>query len=457
MRDLLLLAVYVAFLVLGSAAPFILSLGYVWVDAFRPQDVAYGLLAGLPVAMVMGTAAIGGWLLMDRRSPAPIGLTVFLLLLFAFWVTLSTVEWAQVPGMAWWKWDWAFKTIVFSAFIPMVFRSRVQIEAFLQVYLFAVAAHFLPYAGKTLLSGGGYGVSLGLVQGNSGLAEGATLATVSVAIIPLALFFRRNTRILPNGRVTDLLYLGLVVACVIAAVGTYQRTGLVGLATVAVLTLLRARRKWLAALLITAGAFGVAALTTDAWNTRISTIGEYQQESSALTRLLVWQWTLDFVRVHPFGGGFGVSELSRIVFPGTDDAGEPLVVVGRAFHSIYFEVLGEQGWVGLALFLGLGVSTFLAQRRIIRNVGAHPELAWAADLARALGTSLIVLLVCGAFISIAFQPMYYYLFGISAALLHHVRRSVALLPQAEALVWQRPSAAPIMLPGVIPGHGGSRS
>ena len=66
MRDLLLLAVYVAFLVLGAAAPFIFSLGYVWVDAFRPQDVAYGLLAGLPVAMVMGTAAIGG---VARRSP----------------------------------------------------------------------------------------------------------------------------------------------------------------------------------------------------------------------------------------------------------------------------------------------------------------------------------------------------------------------------------------------------
>ena len=80
MRDLLLLAVYGCFLVLGAAAPFVLALGYVWVDAFRPQEVSYGLLTSLPVSMMMGAAAVGGWFLMDRRQPAPPGPIVVLLL-----------------------------------------------------------------------------------------------------------------------------------------------------------------------------------------------------------------------------------------------------------------------------------------------------------------------------------------------------------------------------------------
>lgn len=457
MRDILLLGAYLGFLVLGLAAPFVLSLGYVWVDTFRPQDIAYGLLTSLPVAMIMGAAAIGGWLMLDRRSPAPIGLTVILTLCFALWVTLSTAFWAQVPGTAWWKWNWAFKTMAFSAFMPLVFRSRVQIEAFLQVYLFAVAAHFLPFAGKTLLSGGGYGISLGLIQGNSGFAEGATLAAVAVAIVPIALHLRGHTRILPRMHVTRLIYLGVVVAAVVAAVGTFQRTALVGLAALAVLMLLQARRKGLALLLIAVGAAGVAALSTDAWDARISTIGEYQQETSALTRILVWRWTLDFVSTHPLGGGFGVSELSRIVFPPSGPDTEPLVVIGRAFHSIYFEILGEQGWIGLGLFLGLVGSSLLAYRSIIRQAASFSELAWAADMARALRTSLIVLLICGAFIGIGFQPMYYYWFAISAALLHHVRRSVAILAPEEGRAWRPQDAAPALPAGLLMSRRGASS
>lgn len=456
MRNLLLLATYCSFLVLGVAAPFVFALGYVWVDAFRPQEVTYGLLSAVPVAMIMGAAAVGGWFVLDRRDPAPLGLITALTLLFALWVTLSTAFWAVVPNTAWWKWDWAFKTIAFSAFIPLAFRSRVQIEAFLQVYLFAVAAHFLPFAGKTILAGGGYGRNLGLLEGNSGLAEGATLATVALMLVPIALYLRRHTCLLPRGRITKLLYLGLAVAGVVAAVGTYQRTGLVGLVVLATFILLQSRRKWLTGAVLALGAAGVMLLTTDAWNARIATIGEYREESSALTRLLVWEWTLGFVRDHPLGGGFGASEISRIVPPPPPGSLEAEPVIGRAFHSVYFEVLGEQGWVGLAIFFGLVGAALLAQREIIRRGRAIPALAWAADLAATLRVSLIVLLACGAFIGIAFQPMFYYLFGISAALLHQVRRSAAMLAPGDATA-RRPQRAPAHLaPEVGLGAGAAQ-
>lgn len=422
MRDLILLATYACFLVLGAAAPFILALGYVWVDAFRPQEVAHGVFSGLPVAMVMGAAAVGGWFIFDRRDPARPGLITALTLLLALWVTLSTAFWAVVPGTAWWKWDWAFKTIVFSAFIPLVFRSRVQIEAFLQVYLFAIAAHFLPFAGKTIIAGGGYGRNLGLIQGNSGIAEGATLAAVSLMLVPIALFLRRHTRLLPHWRVTSYLFLGLAVAGVIAAVGTYQRTALIGMAVLAAFILLQSQHKGLAGAAIALGIAGVAFLTTDAWNTRIATIGEYRQESSALTRLLVWEWTLGFVQDHPLGGGFGTSEISRITPPPAAGELETEEVIGRAFHSVYFEVLGEQGWVGLALFLGLAGAALLAHREVIRRANAIAGLAWAVDLARALRASLVILLVCGAFIGIAFQPMLYYFVAWSVCMREYLRR-----------------------------------
>ncbi len=44
LRSLWLFAIYIGFLGIGTTAPFVLVLGYVWVDTFRPQDVAYVLL-----------------------------------------------------------------------------------------------------------------------------------------------------------------------------------------------------------------------------------------------------------------------------------------------------------------------------------------------------------------------------------------------------------------------------
>jgi putative inorganic carbon (HCO3(-)) transporter len=171
LRSLWLLFVYVSFLGLSASAPFVATLGYVWVDTFQPQAVSYILLNQLPVAMIMGVVAVGGYMLLDRRSPPPLTLQSVLQVTMALWVT-ATLVWAQAPDAAWEKWDWAFKTVAFAAFMPLVIRSRVQIEAFAQTYVFSLAANFVPFGLKVLVSGGGYGQNLGLQGGNSGLSEG---------------------------------------------------------------------------------------------------------------------------------------------------------------------------------------------------------------------------------------------------------------------------------------------
>ena len=89
------------------------------------------------------------------------------------------------------------------------------------------------------------------------------------------------------------------------------------------------------------------------WADRMSTITQYNTEGSSLGRILVWEWTLHFVQSHPFGGGFNAYVVDTITFPALDDVGAPIVIHGKAFHSMYFEALGEHGWPGLGLLLGL--------------------------------------------------------------------------------------------------------
>ncbi|MEJ0046485.1 MAG: DUF5935 domain-containing protein [Rhodospirillales bacterium] len=53
----------------GLVAPFALGLGYVWVDTFTPQHVAYSMLSEIPVSQVMGVATLVAYLAVDRKSP----------------------------------------------------------------------------------------------------------------------------------------------------------------------------------------------------------------------------------------------------------------------------------------------------------------------------------------------------------------------------------------------------
>ena len=437
LRSLYITAIYVSFLVFGAAAPFMFSLGYVWVDTFYPQAVVYEILNQLPVSLIMAAAAVGGFAMLDRRK-GRLTPTSCLLMGFAAWVTLSTASWAEVPSAAWDKWNYACKTICVGAFLPFVFRSRIQIEAFLQIYLFSVAVHFLPVGIKTMVSGGGYGRQLGIVGGNSLLAEGSTLATVALMLVPIILYLRRNARIVPRNLATDLLYLALAVAAVAAAIGTYERTALIGLVVVGAGLWLSSRRKLLFGAIGLMAALAISLLTSSAWNQRISTVGDYDTEGSALGRILVWRWTLNYVASHPFGGGFNAYIIDRIQFP-PDADGHVLVVHGKAFHSIYFEVLGEQGWVGLALFALIVGFALWELRAVARLARRMRQLAWARELAFALQVALLTLLACGAFIGIGFQPMLYYLIGISACLREHVR-------QVEARGDAREPAAPRAVP-----------
>ena len=269
LRSLWLLFVYVSFLGLSVSAPFVATLGYVWVDTFQPQAVAYIILNQLPLALIMGTVAVGGYLLLDRRSPPPLTLQMALQVVMAIWVTLTLI-WAQVPDAALEKWDWALKTIVFATFLPFVIRSRVQIEAFAQTYVFSLAANFVPYGLKVLLSGGGYGRDLGLEGGNSGLGEGGLLSTSCLMAVPLAIFLASNSQLMPKLKLMPLAYWGIAALAVATAIGTYERSALVGLVALGLYMWARTKHKFRFGAVLAVVTCLIVYSTSGAWNARVS-------------------------------------------------------------------------------------------------------------------------------------------------------------------------------------------
>jgi len=354
---------------------------------------------------------------------------IWLLIAFAVWITLTTM-WAEVPQAAWATWDWAFKTVCFAAFLPFLIRSRTHAEALLLVIAFSLLGNTLAFATKVAISGGGYGLRLGLVHSNFGLGEGSSLATVAVSFIPVLMYLRKHSRFFPSRFITDGIFYTAAAAAIVCSVGTYERTGLIAIAVMVCLMWWNAKKKILGVVLIAGALAGSTYFVSDTWSQRMSTISSYQSDTSALGRLAVWMWTIDYVASHPLGGGFEVYLINSGTLPVTADETDfqgpedqkEITFQAKAFHSIYFEVLGEHGYIGAALFGAIILAFFGYTRRIRKLAEKNPELEWASDLAKALRMSLIIYLCGGAFVGIAFQPYFYHIFACTMAISEYMVR-----------------------------------
>ncbi len=425
MQSLFLSAVFFSLVFLGFSAAFGAALAFVWVDIVKPQKLAYSIIAGWPLSFIAALFMLGLFAIKDRKSPPAFGAIPRLIALFALWLTLTTTM-STIPIHPWDKWDWVFKVMIFALFIPYVFRSRVQIEAFILVLIFSAATIFVSAGAKTLLGGGGYGTLAVLGGSNSGLSESSTLAMVCAMLIPLIVYVMRHTLLFPKNWFTRCLFLGIIMMSLATVVGTSARTGIIALGVLFVLMVLKSKKKflWIASALLV----GVIVMNIDVssttWGSRMSTIETYDQDSSALGRLAVWQWTLEFVQKNPMGGGFDAYAFNRI-FTVTQEGIQYYpegVLRGKAFHSIYFEVLGEQGIPGFLMYAAMILLSLSKLRKLKKTWDNHEGMAWVSGLADALTSSILVFLAGGAFVGIAYQPYIFYMIGLTVAIDQYAAR-----------------------------------
>jgi probable O-glycosylation ligase (exosortase A-associated) len=147
----------------------------------------------------------------------------------------------------------------------------------------------------------------------------------------------------------------------------------------------------------------------DKWFGRMETIQTYEEDRSARGRLEAWQVATRIASDHPFmGGGFRTFTREQFDRYGFRE--------GRDAHSIYFQVLGEHGFVGLALYLGLILSTLLSLRRLVRRRPDHPGKAWIPECARMVEASLVGYLIAGAFLSMSYFDLFYGLVALTVLL-----------------------------------------
>src|SRR5690606_21473743 len=280
-----------------------------------------------------------------------------------------------------------------AIFLPFTLRTRLRIEATLLFLPLSAPSIIITGGIKTVLSGGGYGVLNPLVDHNSGLYQSTIISTVAIALIAIILWLMRHGTIFPRDWRVKMFGAALIFACLLIPVGTEARTGLVCIALLGLLMLRDVKRRFL--YVAAAGTLGLAAIPflPSSFAERMQTIESYRADQSASTRLAVWGWTLDYVKDHPFGGGFGAYRQNRVAVNRTDARAVGAVEqidsrtvedAGRAWHSSYFEMLGEQGWPGLVIFLVIHLIGLARMEVLRRRYARREDLPWASPLATAL-------------------------------------------------------------------------
>ena len=433
-HDLPFVGFLAALMGLALRRPFLFILAYVYIDIVSPQRLTYSLLNSVPISLIAVALAVGSWMLVDRKEDSRIAPRQLLILVLLGWCAVTT-QYADFPNNALDKWDWVWKCLAFAAFLPLTLRTRLRIESLLTFMVLSAASIIIVGGIKTVAGGGGYGALDLMVANNSGLYEGSTISTVAIAIIPTILWLGKYGTIFKRDWKVKLFVAALVFACLLIPIGTSTRTGLLCIGLLALLKLRDSKRKLLYLGMI--GALGLAAVPflPQSFTDRMSTIKTYQQDESAATRVAVWKWTWDYVQQHPLGGGFDMYRQNHIRYDivtadgTTDNARLDSTLTtdhARAYHSAYFEMLGEQGWPGLILW-GLIALGGLFRMEVIRRRyrKADGEEAWIAPLASALQAGQLLYMLGACFIAIAFQPFMFMLVGAQIGLDTYLKRKRA--------------------------------
>jgi probable O-glycosylation ligase (exosortase A-associated) len=279
-----------------------------------------------------------------------------------------------------------------------------------------------------------------------------SLGLAMVMTLPLIIFLARSSSRPWLRRGMNVL----AIAQIISTIFTYSRGALLGLAATVPLLFLRSKRKFFLLALLVPLAFFVEDLLPAKLIGRAQTIESYEQDSSAMLRFQAWSVAKNIAKERPLtGAGFnfeyGVPDplwlsYADFLVEGTENS-------ARAAHSIYFQILGQHGFVGLGLFVLLLVLLLRQLWRVRAAARKRSELEWVVDLAGTLQIALVGYLVSGAFLSLAYFDLLYTYVALAAIL----RREVAIAETAPVVAGPKvPSAgANIGGPAGAPAAGGS--
>ena len=409
MRDFIVSGIVFCLLPYILRNPVIGAYTWAWLSMMSPHRAVFGFARGIPFAQIVAICTMLGLLMSRDRKPiqaTPITITLVLLLI---WMSFTSAFAMAPTDQVIDRWVFVMKTQTMLLVTMMLIRGRLQIDRLIWIVVISIAFYGVKGGIWTVLTGGG-----GRVWGPPGLLEGNNeLAVALVMMVPLMIYMLQNTA---HKWLRPALIFSIVTTC-FGILGSQSRGALLAIVAIGFFLAIKSQRPVLMSVIITTGLVAVVAFMPDTWTQRMDTIGSYQADGSAMSRVYTWRTLLNCALDRPMtGAGFAADNIVVFSRYAPTDA-EFASFEGTVFvaHSIYMQMLGEHGFPGLFLFMALGVTTWRTAGRLARQTKADPEFGkWVPTLMPMIQVSLMGYAVGGAFLSLAYLDVPFYFVALVA-------------------------------------------
>jgi probable O-glycosylation ligase (exosortase A-associated) len=393
-RDILVTLIVLAVIPKALQHPSVGVLLWTWISVMNPHKLAWGFAVNMPFAAVAaGVTLISLFVTRDKIVLPRDGVAIALIAFVAFTAltTLNAIDRADSLTQL----NKVFKIQLMTLVAMAVLNDRRNLHAFVWINVLSLGFYGIKGGLFTLRSGGTervWGPPGGFIEGNNELALALVIA------IPLMYYLR----LVSTNRWVRRGLLAAMFLSAVSALGTHSRGALLAIVAMAAVLWWRSPRRSLTLVPILVAGIAILAFMPQNWILRMETIQNYQHDGSALGRINAWWTMLHLANDRLLGGGFSI--YSAPVFAAYSP--DPNNI--RAAHSIYFQVLGEHGWIGFSLFLLVWFLGWRLANRIRRRTKREEgDLRYLGLLAGMCQVSLVGYAVGGAFLSLAYFDLPY--------------------------------------------------
>ncbi len=404
MRDIAFALIMLGLIPLAAIRPYIGLLVWSWLGYMNPHRLTFGFAYSFPWVMLVAAVTLLSLGVGKENKRIPRSTVSVLLMMFLLWTGLTTF-FAVLPDAAWVSWQTFAKIMVMVFVTLMLINSRERMHWLIWVIVISLGYYGLKGGLFTITSGGGnrvFGPAGSFIGDNNDLAQALCM------VLPLMRYLQ-----LQSSRKMVKVGLGLAMFLTgVAILGTYSRGGFIALAVVSAALLLKSRKRLTLAIALMAIGLTAYHFMPPEWSARMDTIHHAEDVNTMQSRIQSWEFAANVALHRPLtGGGFKVYESEALW-----NRYAPEDAVQRAVHSIYFRVLGEQGFPGLAIFIGLLVASWRSCA-YVRNKSRHlPNEKWAFDLSSMLQISVLAFMVAGLATTSSYFDLSYQLMAMCALL-----------------------------------------
>lgn len=416
MRDLVMLGFVLAVLPFALRSSYVAYLLWGWSGLIGIINYLYGFMGG--VAYAQGFAIIALITLLVNKDKELIAFknnaTSSLLLLFALQAIVTMafaydgLERNTEAGIN------ILKIILFCILMPLLVTSRFRLHAFIIMMALGLGFHGMLDGLKFLASGGGH-----ISRGISKFGDNNHTAVALATIIPILLYASKYS----VNKWVKFGFAGVMVLTVLAIIATRSRGGFATLLVVAIVMMWHTKRKVAGVALLSICTAIALYFAPAEWTERMDTIQTANLDDSFMTRVAAWKKSTAIAVAHPLEGGGFYAVQAPVLGDKYQDAQGLLGFISTpnpynyAAHSIYFQVMGDTGFIGFFIYIALFANAFRLRRNIHKfNKINGNKYQWAVDLSSTINYSMIAFLVGGSLVSVAYFDIPFILITILQSL-----------------------------------------